>query len=94
MKTEQEELDKVGKNGILAYFSCKRGHRSVTKDVYILQRWALKWETYVDVTDLEQVEDGDRLTVIRQEDTSSSSATEFDWGQSQVCFIAHVNTWK
>ena len=48
----------------------------------------------MDVTDLEQVEDGDRLTVIRQEDTSSSSATEFDWGQSQVCFIAHVNTWK
>ena len=26
----EEELDKVGKNGILAYFSCERGHRSVT----------------------------------------------------------------
>ena len=95
----EEELDKVGRNGILAYFSCERGHRSVTKDVYILQQWDSKWETYVGATDLEQVEDRDRLTVIRQEDTSSSSATGFDLVQSgfdrvqsQVSLIVHVNT--
>ena len=86
----ERELANVGKNGILAYFSCERGHQSLTKDVYILQRWALKWETYVDVTDLEQIKDGDRLTVIRQEQsqedrsTSSSSSAGFDTSQGQV----------
>ena len=70
----EEELKKVGKNDILAYFSCERGHHSLKQDVYILQCWALKWEIYMDVTDLEQIEDGDHLTVIhkQQEDVASS----------------------
>ena len=83
----EEELKKVGKNGIIAYFSCERGHHSFKKDVYILQ--PLKWETYMDVTDLEQIEGGDHLTVIhqQQEDVTSSVSTShsgFDTSQGQV----------
>ena len=85
----KEELKKIGKNGILAYLSCERGHHSLKQNVFILQRWALKWETYMDVTDLEQIEDGDRLTVIhqQQEDVASSVSTShsgFDTSQGQV----------
>jgi len=88
----EEELGKVGKDGILAYFSCEKGHQSSTKEVYILQRWAAKWEAYVDVTDIEQIKDGDSLTVIPQNNsvfvtspTSSSAHLNFDTSQGQVC---------
>ena len=84
----EKELTNVGKKGILAYFSCERGHQSLANDVYILQRWASRWETYVDVSDLEQIEDGDRLTVVRQQQedrsTSSSISAGFDTSQGQV----------
>ena len=54
-----EELGKLGVDGVLAYFSCprwERRHRS--KNVYILQRWTDKWKAYVDVTDVDQIQDG------------------------------------
>ena len=67
-------------------------YTSLKQDLYILQLWALKWETYVNVTDLEQIEDGDRLTVIHQQlenvVTSASSVSNshsgFDTSQGQV----------
>jgi len=31
---------------------------------YLLQKWSKKWEAYVDVAKLEEVEDGDKVTVI------------------------------
>ena len=31
---------------------------------YLLQKWSRKWGAYVDVTQLEEVEDGDKLTAI------------------------------
>ena len=73
----ESELTNVGKSGILAYFSCERDHQSVTTDVYILQRWSLRWQAFVDVTDVDQIEDGDRLTVIRQPHLQEDS-TGFD----------------
>ena len=42
------ELGQLGMDGILAYFSCVRGEQHRThKRVYILQRWAEKWESRV-----------------------------------------------
>ena len=69
------ELGQLGMDGILAYFSCVRGekHRS-DKRVYILQRWSEKWENFVDVTDVEQIKDGDRLTVVL--DRAAAEVTE------------------
>ena len=82
--TIEEELGKLGKDGILAYFSCERGHQSTTKDVYILQRWATRWETYVDVTDIEQVKDGDRLTVIPQENSAVVNLASSSTGSFRI----------
>ena len=31
---------------------------------YVLQKWSQKWGVYIDVTKLEEVEDGDKLTAI------------------------------
>ena len=61
----EEELGKLGMDGILAYFSCVRGEQHRTdKRVYILQRWVEKWKNFVDVTDVDQINNGDRLTVV------------------------------
>ena len=81
--TVEEELGKLGVDGVLAYFSCPRGERRHGgKDVYILQRWTEKWKTFVDVPDVDQIQDGDRLTVVQEVDLlphahSTSSITLF-----------------
>ena len=81
--TVEEELGKLGVDRVLAYFSCPRGERRHGgKDVYILQRWTEKWKTFVDVPDVDQIQDGDRLTVIQEVDLlphahSTSSITLF-----------------
>lgn len=36
--------------------------RSSSKFLYILQKFSKKWDKFVDVTDVEDVEDGDRFT--------------------------------
>jgi len=62
----ERELEELGMDGILAYFSCPRGQHLPHKNVYILQRWNERWGKFVDVTDITQVLDGDRLTVSPQ----------------------------
>ena len=90
----EEELGQLGMDGILAYFSCVRGEEHRTdKRVYILQRWAEKWESFVDVTDVEQIKDGDRLTVVLQSsscvDAVSESSESFDASRSHVSWFKH-----
>ena len=34
----------------------------------MLQRWTDKWKSFIDVTDVDQIQDGDRLTVIKEID--------------------------
>ena len=34
------------------------------ENVYFLQRWFHKWDAYIDVTDLEEIQSEDRLTII------------------------------
>ena len=67
------------------------------KTVYILQRWSEKWNSFVDVTDMDQVVEGDRLTITMQSspklkgaesadngEPSTSTTSEFDATHGQV----------
>ena len=97
----EEELGQLEMDGILAYFSCVRGEQHRTdKRVYILQRWAEKWGSFVDVTDIEQIKDGDRLTVVLQSNNCVNVVTEvavpessesFDASRSHVSLSTHVS---
>ena len=65
--TIEQELGRLGKDGVLAYFSCDPGNRLSAKEVYILKRWDEKWGTYVVVSDTDQLETGDRLICTLQQ---------------------------
>lgn len=97
----EEELGKLGMDGILAYFSCVRGEQHRTdKRVYILQRWAEKWKNFVDVTDVDQINNGDRLTVVLESTNPavvnvavSEPSGSFDVSRSHVsvfCIVVMV----
>ena len=55
----ENKLGILGIDGVLAYFSCPRGQTAGSKKLFILQRWSDKWKYFVDVTDVDQVFDGD-----------------------------------
>ena len=55
----KKKIKQLGKNGVLAYFSCVRGKQPPHKNVFILQRWNSMWKGFADVTDVDQVVDGD-----------------------------------
>ena len=73
--------------------------------MYILQRWDAKWNTYVDVSDIEQVVNGDRLICTLQDGLQDSQAgsqcsalstvdrkrdtRDFDTAKGKVSFIFH-----
>ena len=77
----EEELEKIGMDGILSHFLCPRGiKRHGNKNVFILQRFSDKFKLFVDVTDVDEISDGDRLTIVQA--NSSSDATN-----GQVCCI-------
>ena len=83
--TVEEELGKIGLDGILAHFSCPRGEkRHGNKNVFILQRFSDKFKLFVDVTNVEQINDGDRLTIVQANCQASSSS---DATNGQVCCI-------
>jgi len=71
----EREMGSLGMDGVLAYFSCPRGEWLGIKTVHLLQRWSQKWNSFVNVTDVDQVVDGDRLTI-----TLQSSAPELNGG--------------
>ena len=71
----ESELGILGIDGVLAYFSCARGQTAGSKKVFILQRWSEKWKSFVDVTDIDQVFDGDRLTIVMQHPSDAQTGT-------------------
>ena len=71
----ENELGILGIDGVLAYFSCPRGQTAGSKKVFILQRWSEKWKSFVDVTDVDQVFDGDRLTIVMQHPSDAQTGT-------------------
>ena len=98
----EKEIEQLGKNGILAYFLCVRDEQPPHKNVFILQRWSRKWKGFVDVTDVDQVVNGDQLTITSQvteswassssmmTESSSSDLKYFDTTHSQVCVCVCV----
>ena len=49
-----------------------------TKEVYRLLRWSSRWDCFVDVTDANQIADGDKLTAVcrySRDDKTSKSAS-------------------
>ena len=53
-----EELRKIGARRTVELAGLDGSGR------YLLQRWSSKWRAFVDVTELGEVVDGDRLTVV------------------------------
>ena len=74
--TIEREIGLLGINGVLVYFSCPRGERLATKTVYILQRWSDKWDSFVDVTNTDQIVDGDHLTVTEELKASIGNSSD------------------
>lgn len=96
----ENELGILGIDGVLAYFSCPCtcGQTAGSKQVFILQRWSEKWKSFVDVTDVDQVFDGDHLTIVMQHpsDTQTGTCTEVSGSTDptascgQVCKLLNV----
>ena len=60
----EESLKKTGWSGFLALQTDSESDLAELTDVYFLQRWSHKWSTFVDVADAEEIQSGDRLTVV------------------------------
>ena len=63
------ELKKLGKDALVAISrgECSSSTSTAREDgrpVYVLQKWSSKWDTYVDVADVGEINAGDRLTVV------------------------------
>lgn len=57
-----QELQKLGRRNAQV-FAADADLSEARGPVYLLQVWCPQWETYVDVRDVRDVEDGDRLAV-------------------------------
>ena len=84
----EEEIGKLGKDGIIAFSSSATEYSS--KKVYIFQRWLEKWSVFVDVTDAKQIVDGNRLTIVCLQ-FSSKAASGFDTPHGEVSITAGVS---
>ena len=79
----EKEIKKLGKDGIVVLSSSVSKEHSSQK-VYILQRWSKKWKAFVDVTDVKQIVDGDRLTIARLPFSPAKAASGFDTTRGEV----------
>ena len=48
---------------------------STTKCVGMLKKWSSKWECYIDVTRISEIDEGDHLTVIAENAEKSTSSS-------------------
>ncbi len=58
------ELRRVGRSRAVVHTANSTLDSSNERDVYILQKWSPQWNCFVDVRHLNEVSDGDRLTVV------------------------------
>ena len=42
-----------------------------SSETFILQRWCVKWKIHVNVERIEEIQDGDRLTVVSKPSTKA-----------------------
>ena len=57
----EKELGRQGKDGVIAYLSPNQ--EDTKKETFLVQRWDTTWNAFVDVTDVGEIESGDRLTI-------------------------------
>jgi len=71
----EDELKKAGWDGCIDVHDAMSTHEMdearpplTTKMEYILQRWEQKWNCFIDVASMEEVKEGDKLTVVVNQD--------------------------
>lgn len=73
----EEELENTGWRGCIDVHDTMStqetdGGEAPTCTKYILQRWEHKWNCFIDVSNMEEVKDGDKLTVVLKPGNESS----------------------
>lgn len=58
------ELRRIGRTRAAVYTANVSLESNAERDVYLLQKWSPQWDCYVDVRHVNEVQDGDRLTVV------------------------------
>ena len=61
MKAPRRSFARLGKLGVSVRLSAHPG----SSKSYLLQKWSTTWNTYVDVEDVDDMEDKDRVTVVQ-----------------------------
>ena len=61
MKAPRRSFARLGKLGVSVRLSAHPG----SSKSYLLQKWSTTWNTYVDVEDVDDLEDKDRVTVVQ-----------------------------
>ena len=75
----EDEFEKTGWRGSIDVRDTMSTHETdesepSTCNKYILQRWEHKWNSFVDVSSIEEVNNGDRLTVVLKPGKATGSA--------------------
>ena len=66
----EDEFKKTGWSGTIdvrdtiSTHEMDEAEHSTCNNMYILQRWEGKWDCFIDVSSIEEVKNGDRLTVV------------------------------
>ena len=60
----EDSLKKSGWSGFLTLQTDSESNLAELTNVYFLQRWSHKWGTFIDVADVNEIQSGDRLTII------------------------------
>ena len=72
---EREIASSVGDACLVPFSRLPCDIPSTSKKVlYLLQRWSVKWQAFVDVKSADEIEDGDRLTAVRVFSGTTSTA--------------------
>ncbi len=58
------ELRRVGRARATVYTANTNLDSNAERDVYLLQKWSPQWDCYVDIRHINEVQDGDRLSVV------------------------------
>lgn len=70
-----EELSKFDPSALILEPGCSSTKSSLRgNNYYLVQKWSTKWNDFVDLLDLNEVEDGDKLTAIPRPAVVSKSA--------------------
>ena len=77
----KEEVSKLAIDIAVAPFN--RENLCSSEPLLVIQRWSTEWNTYIDVTDAEEVVDGDKLTLASisprlQEEAGPSTVRKYE----------------